>query len=119
MGNDGNANPILQEVFHFIATPIPKTIGSSQRVTATQTDLEKTMDVDVDANDSKQSADTANSTTTTVRSKETKSVFVELSNEKGEKIRWRTPSAVAFDFSTLNIPQSTFDGRHLAVLYAT
>lgn len=106
--SNGNTSRILQEIFHWIITPIPKTIGSSQRVIATQTELEKTMDIDSGSKDDEKEKD---------RGKEMSDVFVELSNEKGEKIKWKAQSPV--DFSTLDITTSAFDGRHLAVLYCS
>ena len=48
---------------------------------------------------------------------EPEEVFVELSNEKGEKIRWKSQPMV--DFNKLDIdPNCNFDGRHLSALYS-
>eukprot|EP00486_Rosalina_sp_Unknown_P006182 CAMPEP_0201571346 /NCGR_PEP_ID=MMETSP0190_2-20130828/14076_1 /ASSEMBLY_ACC=CAM_ASM_000263 /TAXON_ID=37353 /ORGANISM="Rosalina sp." /LENGTH=92 /DNA_ID=CAMNT_0047995899 /DNA_START=500 /DNA_END=778 /DNA_ORIENTATION=- len=45
-----------------------------------------------------------------------KDVFVELSNEKGERIRWKSQPMI--DFNKLDIsPNCNFDGRHLSALY--
>ena len=105
--NIGNSNKILQETFHWIITPISKIIVSSTKTKTVQTELEKSMDIDNNHNDHNDDDD---------NNDEAKDVFVELSNEKGEKIRWKSQPTV--DFNKLDIdPRCNFDGRHLSALY--
>eukprot|EP01084_Bolivina_argentea_P068812 125253_1 len=106
--NIGNSHKILQEIFHYIITPIPKIIVSEKIKTKTITELERTMDIDNNNNENKNNENNENNNT--------KDVFLELSNDKGEKIRWKTQPTV--DFTQLDInTQSNFDGRHLSALY--
>merc|ERR1711971_662687 len=95
---DNKSDKILQDVFHFIATPIPRIIVSQNvKINEQQSELE--MDVENENKD------------------ETMDVYAEMSNEKGEQIQWKSQDIV--DFSKLDIGiNAPFDGRHLSALYS-